>query len=376
MISAKDYTLKRPHSDGRQPSQRNPKTVALREFSPLLLGSPIQLQSRTLETTDPTKKKQRLQSLTDFPNEILLNIQSNFTQPQDLLRFSQTCTLLRELTDDGAWCKAYKGLVPRWGEGVEVGHLRGRTNVWRQAVMDDHLRKTVSWVAPETAETVKSPGTLSEPVRLRIDLKQATHIKPQHMQPSAATSEASRWRNIGPPASHTDPTIRTTLCAYMQTRTYKQRIEYQVAIYGLQDHGRPLATIPSSFWARPDIDIHLGYDFTPERLGVAQLMDVKQFPDRRDSQGRMRVVLILAFGDRNAAPLGAEDGDVQFLDTWLLIKVVEIFICDTLSAGDRKIGGRVETIVPNSRQEHIRGRAVRLYSTKDENDATAFHLEV
>ncbi|KAG0241364.1 hypothetical protein BGX31_001204 [Mortierella sp. GBA43] len=121
----------------------------------------------------------------------------------------------------------------------------------------------------------------------------------------------------------------------------------------------------------------------PENLGVAQLMDVKQFPDQRDDQGRMRVVLILAFGERNVAPPGSEDGDVQFLDTWLLIKVVEVFICDTPHTspdGDVEMEerpylaqcrpepsrGHIETIVPSTRHELIRGRAVRLFSSKNE----------
>ncbi|KAF9354418.1 hypothetical protein BGX34_011025 [Mortierella sp. NVP85] len=374
--SAKDYTHKRPFAEARLPVSmplRDFKTLSFKESS--LYTAVIRHDSN--ESAVPTKKKQRLQSLADIPNEILLTIQSNLTRPQDLLSFSQTCTLFRELTDDGAWCRAYKNLSKHWAQGTEVGHLRGNSNMWRQVVMDDHLRKTLHWIVPDTTDTAAQEP---EQVRLRIDLEQATHIKPSYMH-STADSEASRWRNVGPPASHTDPFSRATLCAYMQTCTYEQHTNYQVAIYGLPDHKTPLACIKSDFWTHPEVDRNLDPDFAPENL-VAQLMDVKQFPDQRDDQGRIRVVLVLAFGERNVAPLGSEEGDVQFLDTWLLIKVVDIYICDTphttltdameMEEGPRLVPYRpdpyrlrVETIVPSTRHELIRGRAVRLYSTTD-----------
>ncbi|KAF8933600.1 hypothetical protein BGZ58_006240 [Dissophora ornata] len=329
MNSVKDYSLKRSyHLTQSQPSS----SPCSKELERLTLAHSPTASSESLADTmsAPLSKRQRLESLTDFPNEILVAVQSYLTHPLDLLHFSQTCMLFRILTDEKAWHRLYMILVPVWSIGAQVTHLREDAMLWRQIVIDDFLRRNVHWVVdPDLSaagDVVRGLDNALQPQPLGINLSQATHVKPPHMRLSTSLpAGSSRWRNVGPPASHTD-SDNATVSAYMQARSYGNHKDHQIVIYGLPNHETPLAVISSDFWAHPSDD---------------------------------RVV------DPDAGSLG----------------VLEIHICDKPqsselaskgSTGPRlvpyrpdPVRGRVETIAPSSPQELIRGRAVKLYSTTD-----------
>ncbi|KAG0304517.1 hypothetical protein BGZ98_005433 [Dissophora globulifera] len=390
MISAKDYGLKRPFSHTL--SQATPSLLQ-RDLegidtvqSLVTLPCPVTYtRSCKHVQLSPLVKKQRLQSLTDFPNEILLGIQSYLTHPLDLLHFSHCCVLLRSLADEKAWHRLYIYFIPTWSKGTEVRHLRHGANLWKHVVVDDFLQRSLYWIdssdRPSPDDAVKCLRNTLEPLRLRVNLSLATHIKPAHMDAPALPhlTDCSRWRNVGPPASHTDPASCSTISAYMQARTCGDHKNHQIVIYRLPNHDKPLAIIPGDFWVHSgDLDP----DMIADNLTIAQLMDIKQFPTQKDDQGRMRIVLVVAFGESHHILNDATDADAQFLDVWQLIKVVEIYICGTpqdnsVGSTTNSIGinrprlipyrpdpimGRVETIVTSSGPEQIRGRAVKLYT--------------
>ncbi|KAF9914310.1 hypothetical protein BX616_008546 [Lobosporangium transversale] len=111
-------------------------------------------------------------------------------------------------------------------------------------------------------------------------------------------------------------------------------------------------------------------------------MDIKHYPHQRDDQGRIRIVFVVAFGNRNLAGVDAGESELSVVESWQKIKVAEAYISDKLPApisrnsedttGPQLISfrpqparGKVETIVPHNTQQTIRGRIIKLYSVKD-----------
>ncbi|KAG0202164.1 hypothetical protein BGX28_005245 [Mortierella sp. GBA30] len=277
------------------------------------------------------------------------------------------------------WCALYKKLVPNWSQGVEVNHIQGGLETWKQIVMDDYMRRNVRWVVPsfesEFGMFIHNDDDEKE-LRLRIDLSQAITVRPFGNDPAPA----SGWKNAGPPVSHTHKT-KTTISAYVQTYSRTGRTDYRLVFYDPSHHDTPLAIISSEFWAQTS-DGHLDPDII-DNFSIAQLMDIKQFPEQKDDQHRIRVVVVLAFGDNNGVDPTAVDGDGQMniLDSWSLVKVIEIYICnsppDSPSSSNcaslpRLIPyrpnphrGQVRTFSPSSRDDVLRGRAIKIYNGPD-----------
>ncbi|KAI1309726.1 hypothetical protein EDD11_003978 [Mortierella claussenii] len=311
--------------------------------------------------TGATNKKQRKMSLPDLPHELLIQVIKMLFYPPDLLHLSQACTTFRNLIDERAWSRVVIAMNPNYTIGVEVDHIRGGTEVWRQIALDEHHRRTRDWRAPLK---LHANDTSSQyPPHLLIDLELASHIQPAHMLPPPSTmndnivprSRPGRWSNAGPPASHTDKTTHKTISAYMQMRSHG---EYQIALYGFPNHQSPLAIISSDCWAHPNVDQYLDPELP---LGVAQLMDIRQFPQTRDNLNLCLQLTVNIFT--------------------CILKVVEVYICDNdlvasivnpnpscprqVPYRPDVVRGKVETIVPSSRHEVIRGRMAKLYSIED-----------
>ncbi|CAO3573039.1 unnamed protein product [Mortierella alpina] len=284
----------------------------------------------------------RPSSLDGLPLEINLMILSKLTHPPDVVRFSHTCSLFRAMANARVWCRLYKMLVPHWSTGVEVQHVQGGVDVWRRIVMDDYMRKNLHW-APKSFESefgmfIHDDDEAAR--QLRINLDDAITVRPQYL---GATSEV-KWRNMGPPVSSTFSATTSTITAYVQALYLNGRTDYRI------------------------------------------LMDIKQYPDQRDEQQRIRVVLVLAFGDNNGIErLEDGEGQMNILDTWAHVRVMEVFICPTspptapsdtaLATLPRLIPhrpyrpdphrGRIRTFQTESPQEVLRGRAIKVYTGPD-----------
>ncbi|KAF9105179.1 hypothetical protein BGX27_009775 [Mortierella sp. AM989] len=145
---------------------------------------------------------------------------------------------------------------------------------------------------------------------------------------------------------------------------------------GLHDYETPIALIPSGFWAHQDADTQLQLELATENLGPAHLMDIKHFPETPGPNSRIRVVVAVAFGEKDQAPADSEDRDLYIVNIWSLLRIVEVYIAPPLLSaaildGLAPIEGHMETIAPKSRQEDIRIRTARICSAL--NQATSLN---
>ncbi|KAG0046131.1 hypothetical protein BGZ83_008671, partial [Gryganskiella cystojenkinii] len=158
--------------------------------------------------------------------------------------------------------------------------------------------------------------------------------------------------------------------------------QHQIAIFKRSKHLVPCAIVPEAHWSPLTGSQYRIEDNVARLLKVAQIMDMKHYPDQRDTQGRLRVMLVLAFG-QGSADLPVHPGmaggvgaaaahnnasgpqDINLLDIWVLVKVVEIFVkdapCPPGSVPETPRLGRTETTVLNI-HDPFRGRAAQLYS--------------
>ena len=77
-----------------------------------------------------------------------------------------------------------------------------------------------------------------------------------------------------------------------------KKYQHWIVLYKQPNNSDPWATVPEKFWMpligsqqRPPADENL-----ESLLNVAQTMTMKHYPHQRDPQGRMRVLIVLAFG--------------------------------------------------------------------------------
>ncbi|KAF9584333.1 hypothetical protein BGW38_006843, partial [Lunasporangiospora selenospora] len=344
---------------------------------------------------------------TRLPNEILHNLSRLIDDPLSLEALRKTCRLFFYLIDDRLWFKLYLRILPRWSKGacysdltqLDLGNLAFAQGPWRARVLHDNflrstwsvdttLRKEASkiagrnltkglpGIAPDQSDRSHTELTSALEIpdsSLRIPIERAFEIHPDAMTPGG-------WQNIGPPVSNSyheivKNAIRTsTIMAYMQAHIFNKVTEHQVIIYQHPNYEIPLATIDSQAWKAPDSQgQEWCYPFEPAQVKLVQVMDIKHFPDQLDDQGRMRVILVLAFGEGSGNLEGSED--VGMLDFWLLIKVIELYIdvpsttipcTDLLSVKDLErsfVRTNIHTIQPTVRVgARVRGRMVKLFT--------------
>ncbi|KAF9945251.1 hypothetical protein BGZ70_003945 [Mortierella alpina] len=381
MISSSNSCLKRPLYQSQCSSPPDGPRVTDQEstFRTIVRASTENVVQNIPERANIRSSKRhcsRPKSLDGLPLEINLMILSKLTHPPDVVRFSHTCSLFRAMANARVWCRLYKILVPHWSTGVEVQHVQGGVDVWRRIVMDDYMRKKLHW-APKSFESefgmfIHDDDEAAR--QLRINLDDAITVRPQYLD---VASEV-KWRNMGPPVSSTFSETKSTITAYVQALYHNGRTDYRIVMFNPSQHETPLAIIPSEFWTQ---SAGQSDQETQDSFSVAQLMDIKQYPDQRDE--RIRVVLVIAFGDNNGIErLEDGEGQMNILDTWALVRVVELFVCPTspftapsdvaLAASPRLIPdrpnahrGRVRTFQTESPQEVLRGRAIKVYTGPD-----------
>ncbi|KAF9996497.1 hypothetical protein BGZ79_009759, partial [Entomortierella chlamydospora] len=291
--------------------------------------------------------------LLDLPFELIMMILRRVSNPLDLWNFSQVCAAIRSLIDERLWQNLYISQTPIWSSYIQINNLTGGVKMWSRIVLGDYLRRTLRWV--------EVSGNLPQAVEgkklLRANLGTCQHYRPSHMHPdiSVSSAESQQWRNVGPPALFTDQNTNTTLSAYMQTRSCMGRTDHQITVYEESDYNSPIAIIPSNFWADKGADRQLELEISTENLGPARLKDMKHFPIK---DGMMRVVFVVAFGERNQMPADADDQDMYTEDVWSLLRIFEVYIRPEFSPFGSLVGsilsrGPVETIVPRSRHIQI-----------------------
>ncbi|KAF8978313.1 hypothetical protein BGZ46_006611 [Entomortierella lignicola] len=307
------------------------------------LQVPDHVSSSSMSTTIIIPGSLQPPRLQKLPIELILTILWFVSDAKALWCISRTCKMINGLIGKKFWHNVYIIQTPAWSINVKINHLQGDVKKWTQMVLNDYKRRTLRWA--------KQPIGINRSLSLRADLGDALHCKPQHN---------SQWKNVGPPAIFTDQVFKTTITAYMQACPGEGRTNHQITVYALPDHENPITIIPSNFWDHKDADRQLERELATENLGPAQLMDMKHFPPR---DGKIRVVFVVAFGERNQMPADSDDRDMYIIDVWSLLRIVEVFIpVSNSSIPSRPLKGRVETIAPRSRQEVIRIRIVRMYS--------------
>ncbi|KAF9317467.1 hypothetical protein BG003_000729 [Podila horticola] len=366
------------------------------------------IESTALSETTPTTSTNFASiALNQLPIEILGIIRNNFNDPYDLLFYSHTCRLFYHIVDGWCWFRLYKAQLPRWSLHVQFDDLSD-SNEWKVLVLEDYLKKQGPWSARSSGVVTSSSAAASDqqPLmhmqdnlsaehvtqpqeeinemidsRLFINLDDAQHIRPKSMLPGG-------WQNVGPPVSSTDKPSGRTLAAYIQSHSFDTETDHQIVLYTLPDHETPVATLSSDYWSAPEDDQLLWHTHPEGAPNVAQVMDILYCPHQRDSRNRARVLIALAFG-QGSGPLSEISDENNILDVWMLIKVLEVYIPDTLPSttlpahvisetsqrpGPRLVcpkldpdKGRVVNIVPIRMQpmEMIRGRMVKLYTTPD-----------
>ncbi|KAF9991577.1 hypothetical protein BGZ79_004258, partial [Entomortierella chlamydospora] len=241
--------------------------------------------------------------------------------PLDLWRSSQASRAIRNLINEKFWRDLYVMQNPIWSLDAHVNRLPGGVKMWSGMVVSDYLRRNLHWVnvSCNLSETV---GKMK---LLRPDLDSCHHYRPPHMNSaiSVFSSESQRWRNVGPPTLYTDQSTNTAFAAYMQARSCLGSTDHQIAVYEQSDYYIPTTIIPSSFWIHKDADKQLEPELATENLGPAQLKDMKYFPAK---DARIRIVFVVAFGERNQMPADADERDMYTADVWSLLRIFEVYI--------------------------------------------------
>ncbi|KAF9373174.1 hypothetical protein BGX21_004548, partial [Mortierella sp. AD011] len=335
-------------SEYATPSKR-PRTQDTAEYYQHQLTSPHNEQF-----VDATVKigHREPRSLLNLPFELIVMILWRVSNPLDLWSVSQVNAAIRGLIDERLWQNLYISQTPVWSSHIQINNLTGGVKMWSRIVLGDYLRRTLRWA--EVSGNL--PQAVEDKKLLRANLGTCLHYRPSHMHPaiSVSSAESQQWRNVGPPALFKDQSTDTTLAAYMQARACVGCTDHQITVYGGSDYNSPIAIIPSNFWVDESANRQLEPEITTENLGPARLKDIKHFPIK---DGVMRVVFVVAFGERNQMPADADDQDM-YTDVWSLLRIFEVYIQPEFSSYGSLIGsipsrGRVETIVPRSRHIQI-----------------------
>ncbi|KAF9940598.1 hypothetical protein BGZ67_007236 [Mortierella alpina] len=367
-----------------------------------VLPSPDVMKRRILNTQQST--------LLQSPIELLKLIMAYLIDPVDLHHFTHACSLLLRLVDSRDWFHLYQFHYPTWAADChmdeEPDEPTGASNWMRILLKDSFLRRrlTAGSAASLTLEGTPTAAAAStaDDGHFRVQLDEA------YAFPSDPATTANEWRRIGSPVYHIDEASNTTIAASMLARFGRATPcpdssvgeasglgDRQILLYNLPDLTNPLAVCGSEFWTGDRDNGDRWYaPFEEGLLQVVQVVDIKHYPETvLDNQ--MRVVVVLAFGE-NAGPLTQDANEMQILDVWRLVKIIEMWIptvptgtpiastsllasfgtgpgpSSRLQAGSaaflptpscvRPRMGRVETLVTSINDNLIRGRISKLYT--------------
>ncbi|KAF9900481.1 hypothetical protein BX616_002579, partial [Lobosporangium transversale] len=165
----------------------------------------------------------------------------------------------------------------------------------------------------------------------------------------------------------------------------------QILLYQLPDLTNPIAVCGSEYWTG---DLDQGnkwyHDLPRDQVTVCQIMDIRHYPEQIINR-KMRVVMIVAFGENSQRHPQDTAEESYVLDIWRLLKVIEIWIpafprrpnSDSNGAFMDKESnpwfrqteqetparvpsiprkGRVETIFPSRNDNVLRGRIAKLFT--------------
>ncbi|KAF9278370.1 hypothetical protein BGZ88_000598, partial [Linnemannia elongata] len=377
--------------------------------------------------------------LISLPPELLRLVISYLTDPLDLLRFSYTCHELFFITAPADWYSLATSTYTNWALPCEGPKARD----WKTMVLKDaalvarlgatlplpHVISSTSSPISSAQMTVSFPSTsaLSLPIS-RTSRTTTTNVIPSGPSPHPPSSleEVDRhhplrvtlseaqvfetdqdtqnapgtpWVRMGSPIYNIDRDSQTAIAASMITRPksvpFKRNggdprpHDHELLFYNLPDLTNPIARCGSDVWEKDKKTTTQAqpwyHPFTRDRMQVAQVVEIKHYPE--DTLGGMRVVVVIAFGQR-ARPWVNDTTDSHILGTWLMLKVIEVRVPVTpmnrLSSSmmnhfraspsiGPNIARKCVRINPDSvvkyesltpRQHHIamQGRIVKLYS--------------
>lgn len=191
-----------------------------------------------------------------------------------------------------------------------------------------------------------------------------------HSYPSDRETATSNFKRIGSPVYHTESASKSTIAASIVARPLplpegvpvNQSYEHRLLLYSFPDLTSPIAVCDSELWLERAKSAS-PWNHAPQ---VTQVIDIKHYPKSRDAHNKMRVLVLLAFGD-NAGPLAQEGGDLHILDIWKLVMAIELWIPDATSDSIYTIQelGKVGFVPPTTRNRPFRGRLANLYTAPD-----------
>ncbi|KAK3814865.1 MAG: hypothetical protein JOS17DRAFT_423293 [Linnemannia elongata] len=191
------------------------------------------------------------------------------------------------------------------------------------------------WCQWATSASPHVPSSLDEFGHrrpLRVKLSEAQFFE---TDPETQDTPGTPWVRTGSPIYNIDRDSQTAFAASMITRPKSvpsknnggdpRPHDHEILFYNLPDLTNPIARCGSDVWEK---DIKTGsqalpwyHPFTHDMMQVAQVVEIKHYPE--DTVGGMRVVVVIAFGQRGR-PWVNKDTDSHILGHWLILKIVEV----------------------------------------------------
>ncbi|GJJ70727.1 hypothetical protein EMPS_03077 [Entomortierella parvispora] len=376
---------------------------------------PLELQHlKNLSRAPSSTTRHAAASLAGLPRELLSQLYGYVQKTVDVVHLSMTCKPLNEVLSSRIMAETYIRTKPRWcldiGLSQQIRLRQLDLKVWSKYLAEEHVLNVKLQGPPLEEDNDEEDAEMTDPEDIqappperqqavakangswRYELCAPTKLvlntlfgKILQRLPAvdSTVDQCTRWMNSGPLVSHTDASSGKTLVCYMQKSDSAARI----LISNQLDCSDVAAEIPEEFW-RPleeSFSFPSNPNYPPMPLSkMVQIMAMKFYPHQRNRQGKMRVLIVLAFGRGsytppvNAAMAATNNNgaqDAALLDIWEVIKVIEVFITVTprTSGGalEPPTQGQTEKIVLNSHQDALRGRIIEIYNTPATTQSTS-----
>ncbi|KAF9118200.1 hypothetical protein BGW39_001385 [Mortierella sp. 14UC] len=169
--------------------------------------------------------------------------------------------------------------------------------------------------------------------------------------------------------------------------------DHEILFYCPPDWTNPIARCGSDVWEK-DKKTHPEpqpwfHPFTRDMLQVAQIVDIKHYP-RIMEKGKIRVIIVIAFGQRAHPTINTPTANSQSLKVWSMLKVIELWVpADPIAILSQKTSNQYstfsveieqvrdcvrinpsdvinyESIEPRQKQIRMNGGIVKLYSAQE-----------
>ncbi|KAF9544531.1 hypothetical protein EC957_011927 [Mortierella hygrophila] len=319
--------------------------------------------------------------LVSLPPNIIKLVSFYLIDPLDLLRFSYTCHDLFSLITPADWYSLATYTYTNWVQSCGGPNARD----WKMMVLKDAalgVRLGATLPRPDVTSSMSSPissalTTISSPTTTTDVI---TSNPPPHLSPLSVESEwlqwttnastclpssldefnrrrplrvklseaqffktdletqgspGAPWVRMGSLIYNIDRDSHTAIAASMITRPKSvpsqsnggdpRPHDHEILFYNLPDLTNPIARCGSDVWEK---DIKTGTQAKPwhhplprDEMQVALVVEIKHYPE--DTVGGMRVVVVIAFGQRTR-PWVNNATDSHILGVWLMLKVIEV----------------------------------------------------